>query len=50
LLAMIGAGLGSAGGACVAQQSGASKTQHAAHNTKRTANNATTKAQKLLGS
>jgi len=50
LLAVLGAGLGSAGGACVAQQAGTGKTHHAASAKKRSANNATAKAQKLLGS
>lgn len=50
LLAVIGAGLGSVGGACVAQQAGSGKNHHAVSVKKRSANNATAKAQKLLGS
>lgn len=50
LLAVLGAGLGSAGGACVAQQAPAGKRHQVATSKKLSANNATAKAQKLLGS
>lgn len=50
LLAVVGAGLGSAGGACMAQQASAGKGRQVGHVKKHSANNATAKAQKLLGS
>jgi hypothetical protein len=50
LLAVLGAGLGSAGGACVAQQATRGKGHQVARSNKHNTNNATAKAQRLLGS
>jgi len=50
LLAVLGAGLGSAGGACVAQQASVGKGRHITQVKKASANTATAKAQRLLGS
>lgn len=49
LLAVLGAGLGSAGGACVAQQASSRKDHQLAKSNKQSANNATAKAQRILG-